>query len=508
MFFVACSEEKTVSVSPELAYDEVYAYRNLPKCDITLYAVTYYVQSENTKYKCIDGKWENEISADTERKITSNSSNSSKTNYSSIIYVSRSSSSLRSSSSAQSSSSSRSSSSSFSSSSVFYTIALFGNCTDDRKGEKILQNDSTKFNYLAEFICEPPSWHRMMAYDYSLEELHKSSANYGTLIDERDGEVYKTVVIGKTEWMAENLRYKIPNDPTFEGGKNCFQENPKYCKVGGYYYSYADRDSACPADWYLPNDDVVTELKNRTTDNSIKSQIGWYTSKGSPVFDNTNESGFTLLPEIAIMAAGTNTKQKTLGYYKLPQSGIYSGQSYAGDGKYVKAYHIRCVRQAQLSSSSVASSSSVVISSSAANSSSSTAKSSSSIAKSSSSSVLLSSSSAKESSSSVKEATSSSVAEPLSSSSANEQVSSSSAISSNSTEQQSSSSIEEQPVSSSSANSSSATEQQSSSSVVEETSSSDAETPSSSSETEESSASTAEDPLSSNSAKPQSSSNL
>ena len=118
MFFVACSEEKTVSVSPELAYDEVYAYRNLPKCDEALYALTYYVQSENTKYKCIDGKWQNEISADTERKITSNSSNSSKTNYSSIIYVSRSSSSLRSSSSAQSSSSSRSSSSSFSSSSV------------------------------------------------------------------------------------------------------------------------------------------------------------------------------------------------------------------------------------------------------------------------------------------------------------------------------------------------------------------------------------------------------
>lgn len=475
MFFVACSEEKTVSVSPELAYDEVYAYRNLPKCDITLYAVTYYVQSENTKYKCLNEKWENEISADTERKTTSNSSYSSKTNYSSIIYVSRSSSSLRSSSSAQSSSSSRSSSSSFSSSSVFYTIALFGNCTADRKGEKILQNDSTKFNYLAEFICEPPSWHRMMAYDYSLEELHKSSANYGTLIDERDGEVYKTVVIGKTEWMAENLRYKIPNDPTFEGGKNCFQENPKYCKVGGYYYSYADRDSACPADWYLPNDDVVTELQNRTTDNSIKSQIGWYTSKGSPVFDNTNESGFTLLPEIAIMAAGTNTKQKTLGYYKLPQSGIYSGQSYAGDGKYVKAYHIRCVRQAQLSSSSVASSSS------AANSSSSTAKSSSSIAQSSSSSA------------------------PLSSSSMNDATSSSS---SNSTEQQSSSSIEEQPVSSSSANSSSAAEPQSSSSVVEETSSSDAETPSSSSETEESSASTAEDPSSSNSSEPQSSGSL
>ena len=31
--------------------------------------------------------------------------------------------------------------------------------------------------------------------------------DYGTLTDKRDGRTYKTIVIGRQEWMAENLNY-------------------------------------------------------------------------------------------------------------------------------------------------------------------------------------------------------------------------------------------------------------------------------------------------------------
>lgn len=458
MLLAACSE--TITVSPYLASDEVKSYSDLPKCSESLNDVTYYVQKENTKYKCSNNNWQNEILVDTSIKKSINSSSGGS---------SAAGSSNASSSNSKSSSSTASSSSSakLSSSSVYYTVAVFGKCTKDREGEIKTQNDSTRINYLSDFICEPPYWRRMIAYDYTLEELHKSTAQYGTLIDERDGEEYKTVVIGTTEWMAENLRYKIPNDTMFNGGQNCYRKNPKYCKIGGYYYSYVDKSKACPEGWSLPGVGVITELKKNTTDKSISSQIGWYRNDSARVLDNTNESGFTLLPEVTIMAAGIFATQEGLGYFNLPNDYMYRGQSYSGNGKYEKAYHIRCVRFAQTSSSSIDTKSSSSSTQKSFSSSTKAIASSSSVRQiSSSSQTILSSSEVKQdSSSSDVEATSSSdsalqnsssSAKVASISSSAQQITSSSQTTSSSSEvkqDSSSSSIGEEMTSSSSAQS-------------------------------------------------------
>jgi len=406
-FLFACSDEETITTSPEQAYDEVEVFKDLPKCTDKKKGTTYYVQEKNTKYKCTDGKWVNEFALDSAVTESSASDDTSKT-----------SSSGKSSSGGSSSGKGSSSSSApaqSSSSSVYYTVELFGKCTADREGERKRQTDSTRANYLSDFLCEPPYWRRMIAYDYSLEELRNPKVKYGTLIDERDGEEYKTVVIGNVEWMAENLRYKVPGDTMFNGGQNCYRKNPNYCKVGGYYYSYKDKNIACPAGWGLPGQGTVKALADNTTTESLKSQLGWYTNETTREKGNTNESGFTMVPEgNVIMASELYNTQEYLGYFNLPNSFPYAGGSYSGAKANDKQYHIRCIRGAKTSSSSVAESSSSVVSSSSV-----TPQTSSSVV--SSSSATPQTSSSVVSSSSVTPQTSSSV---VSSSSAKEELSS------------------------------------------------------------------------------------
>jgi uncharacterized protein (TIGR02145 family) len=420
ILLIACDEDKSITASPVLAFGEVKTYSDLPKCTDKLNDITYYVQKENTKYKCTDNKWQNEILVNTENIISSSSASES-----SSSHTGSSSGTSSSPNSSSSSSSATSSSSEQSSSSVYYTIALFGKCTTDREGERMRQKDSTKLNYLADFVCEPPYWRRMHAYDYSLDELHTSTAKYGTFTDERDGEVYKTVVIGNLEWMAENLRYKVPGDTMFEGGKNCYRNNPKYCKIGGYYYSYVDKPNACPKGWSLPGRGDVASLIENTTTESLRSQFGWYEGDTARVLENTNASGFKLLPENVIMAVEIYNTQEYLGYYSLPNTYMYAGASYSKNGRYEKAYHIRCLRGAPKSSSSAVQSSSS--NAPASSSSKITSSSSSASPESSSSKVDLSSSS-----SVTHEISSSSEQESTSSSSADAEQSSSSAKASSS----------------------------------------------------------------------------
>ena len=148
---------------------------------------------------------------------------------------------------------------------------------------------------------------------------------YGTMTDERDGKVYRTVIISGDVWMAENLNY----DPGLGGSDStkyewswCYYNEPKNCDVAGRLYTWAaaidsvslatDADNPmdcglgktctlpdtlkgiCPPGWHLPNKDEWSDLfyvvggGGSTVGRCLKSRIAW-----SDASDNV---GFSALP--------------------------------------------------------------------------------------------------------------------------------------------------------------------------------------------------------------------
>ena len=131
-----------------------------------------------------------------------------------------------------------------------------------------------------DWICTEDGWKRASIYDYTWEnfqthlEKHKPSGiTYGTLTDDRDGNVYKTIMIDSKEWMAENLRYADSNTTTnMKGNSWCWEDNPANCRIGGRLYSWFaavdfnqewgggasdliqdQHQGICPHGWHIPS---------------------------------------------------------------------------------------------------------------------------------------------------------------------------------------------------------------------------------------------------------------
>ena len=105
----------------------------------------------------------------------------------------------------------------------------------------------------------------------------------GILIDPRDNQAYKTVMIGDQIWMAENLNFGTMINSTTGGDNNdgeqtdndiiekyCYSDDGANCATYGGLYQwdemmqYVATESAqgvCPTGWHLPSDDEWKTLE-------------------------------------------------------------------------------------------------------------------------------------------------------------------------------------------------------------------------------------------------------
>ncbi|WP_295041031.1 fibrobacter succinogenes major paralogous domain-containing protein [uncultured Fibrobacter sp.] len=146
----------------------------------------------------------------------------------------------------------------------------------------------------------------------------EDNCEYGTLLDDRDGQTYKTVKIGAQWWMAENLNFVTENSGC-GGGSGTTEGN---CETYGRLYTWAAAmDSVgewstngrgcgygstcsptlpvrgvCPKGWHLPRRSewealFTTVGGSSTAGKKLKSLTGWYNSS-----NGTDAYSFAALP--------------------------------------------------------------------------------------------------------------------------------------------------------------------------------------------------------------------
>ena len=175
---------------------------------------------------------------------------------------------------------------------------------------------------------------------------------YGTLVDSRDEQTYKTVQIGDQVWMAENLNYASE-------GSACFNDTASYCELFGrlYYWSTA-MDSAgtwsdhgkgcgynktctptypvrgiCPDGWHLPSAEEFNKLIDAvggldSASRKLMSPVGWYDHFMTAQFHADNSTGFS-----AIASGGKTTESgfwglgRGTGFFSSTEFNVYNARN-------------------------------------------------------------------------------------------------------------------------------------------------------------------------------------
>ena len=213
--------------------------------------------------------------------------------------------------------------------------------------------------------------------------LSESTAlDSGTFTDKRDGNTYKTTVIGGVRWMAENLKYRIGEsrgtawNPDYKTGESwcygksnsvydCYDcrnsgnywlyqeaweqwdswETPRahcpnnydnaFCEIHGRLYDWEAAKKACPPGWRLPSnqdwEDLVAAAGGKdAAGKPLKSKRGWRDFSRNNDKDTTDNENAARSWGGGYCQSGGGANE--YGFSALPGGGYWSGYGFGNAG--------------------------------------------------------------------------------------------------------------------------------------------------------------------------------
>jgi outer membrane protein OmpA-like peptidoglycan-associated protein len=168
---------------------------------------------------------------------------------------------------------------------------------------------------------QPVQQNQYASNKYQNTSTYDESRNL--LIDNRDGERYSTVKIGGRVWMAENLKFRLPES-------YCYDNVTQNCEGYGRLYTWNAAKRACPDGWSLPmGDDLNYQDFNL---NNFRVVNGGYYVDGDRYIDLGNRAFYWLGDEKpGDRADAMNFRGQNL-------------ETFAFQGRKANGYSVRCIQ--------------------------------------------------------------------------------------------------------------------------------------------------------------------
>ena len=217
--------------------------------------------------------------------------------------------------------------------SILLSAALFAACGDSSSTSSDTQRTNISGPQNSSIGIESSLCTDTVAVPCNVNGL--DSCKYGTLVDNRDGQVYKTVKIGCQWWMVENLNYRyLQPTEDLDSSSFCYNDSIEYCAKYGRLYTWsAAMDSAglfsnsgkgcgsntfcsldsvvvrgvCPEGWHIPVD-VEFDI--------LAFAVGKYSPNGGKVLKSASDWG------------DNGNGSDAFGFSALPAGFVFNGERY------------------------------------------------------------------------------------------------------------------------------------------------------------------------------------